>query len=232
MGNKWHFDSSEDFKNWLLSFATEEHIHNDNPVFLDGMEAEKLYIIKSGKVKVNKITPDGKELTLQIATPGDIIGELALFSGNITYSSSAWVIEDCTVGVVKQEAVETQLVQDGKMATSFMKFMGEHFRKTQSKFRDLLLHGKKGALYSTLIRMSNSYGVPRENGDVFINLPLTNQELGNFCGIARESVNRMLSELKKINVISMKDGFITIHNLQFLKETIDCDDCPIAICRI
>ena len=77
-----------------------------------------------------------------------------------------------------------------------MKWMGIDQQKTQTKFRDLMLHGKKGALYSTLIRLSNSYGVKKENG-VLIDLVLTNQDLANFCGMTREVVNRMLAELKK-----------------------------------
>lgn len=76
-----------------------------------------------------------------------------------------------------------------------MKWISEHLRRMQTKFRDLVLHGKKGALYSTLIRMTNSYGVLKENG-ILIDLPLTNQELANFCATSRESVNRMLNELK------------------------------------
>lgn len=76
-----------------------------------------------------------------------------------------------------------------------MKWISEHLRRMQTKFRDLVLHGKKGALYSTLIRMTNSYGILKENG-ILIDLPLTNQELANFCATSRESVNRMLNELK------------------------------------
>ena len=56
--------------------------------------------------------------------------------------------------------------------------MGAHMRKQHSKFRDLLLYGKKGALYSTLIRLANSYGKETDGG-ILISVPLTNQELAN-----------------------------------------------------
>lgn len=55
---------------------------------------------------------------------------------------------------------------------------------------------QKGALYSTLIRLSNSYGVERSDG-ILINIVLTNQDLAKFCAAARESVNRMLGDLRK-----------------------------------
>ena len=74
-----------------------------------------------------------------------------------------------------------------------MKWISEHLRRMQTKFRDLV-HGKKVPCIPT-IRMTNSYGILKENG-ILIDLPLTNQELANFCATSRESVNRMLNELK------------------------------------
>ncbi len=53
--------------------------------------------------------------------------------------------------------------------------------------------------------MTNSYGVLKENG-ILIDLPLTNQELANFCATSRESVNRMLNELKsKVQFLFIKE---------------------------
>ncbi len=61
--------------------------------------------------------------------------------------------------------------------------------------------------------MTNSYGVLKENG-ILIDLPLTNQELANFCATSRESVNRMLNELKKqVQFLFIKERLpFTIYN--------------------
>jgi CRP/FNR family transcriptional regulator len=79
--------------------------------------------------------------------------------------------------------------------------------------------------------MSNSFGVMKPNG-ILLNVTLTNQEIANLCGTSREVVNRMLAELRKNEVISMADGKIIIHKLSFLKKEIDCEDCPVELCRI
>lgn len=112
-----------------------------------------------------------------------------------------------------------------------MKWMSDHFRNTQTKFRDLVLNGKKGALYSTLIRMTNSYGIKVKDG-ILIDLPLTNQELGNFCGTSRESTNRILGELKKDSIITILNGKITVKDLEYLKNEIGCENCPAVYCSI
>jgi CRP-like cAMP-binding protein len=200
-------------------------------LFQEGMEAKELYIIQSGRVKISKVASDGRELTLRICANNEIVGELTLFSENAKYLFNAQVIEPGEVAVIKKENIERTLFENGKLAMEFMKWMSDHFRKTQTKFRDLVLLGKKGALYSTLIRMTNSYGIKKDDG-ILINLHLTNQELANFCATTRESTNRMLNDLRQKNIISISKGKILIHDLDYLKKEINCEGCPAVICSI
>ena len=141
------------------------------------------------------------------------------------------MMEDGEIGVIDKVEIESLLAQDPQLMISFMKWLSQMNRKNQSKFRDLMLYGKQGALYSTLIRMSNSYGEKVDKG-IFINLKLSNQELADFIGVARETLNRMVNDLKKSKVISYEDGYITIHDMNYLKTFMECGECPDDICRI
>lgn len=222
---------SNDLKELLASVEYKMKVSKGSYIFQEGIEAKELYIIRSGKVQISKISADGQELTLRICSKDDIIGELTLFADHAKYLLNAKCLEEVEIGVIKRDALEKALLQKPALAFEFMKWISEHLRRMQTKFRDLVLHGKKGVLYSTLIRMTNSYGILKENG-ILIDLPLTNQELANFCATSRESVNRMLNELKKQGILSIQKGKITIHNLQFLKCEISCEDCPSSICSI
>ncbi|WP_374703465.1 Crp/Fnr family transcriptional regulator [Bacillus sp. Marseille-P3661] len=223
---------SKDLTELLNSVDHTIKVQKGTFLFQEGMPATELYILRSGRIQISKISPDGKELSLRIAKVGDIVGELTLFTNEAKYLLNAKVLENGEVAVVKKETLEKELLKNGQIAYEFMKWMSDHFRKTQTKFRDLVLHGKKGALYSTLIRMSNSYGIKNKDGSVFIDLPLTNQELANFCGTSRESVNRMLSDLRKNDIISINKTKITINNLQYLRDEINCEGCPPELCSI
>nr|WP_134704030.1 Crp/Fnr family transcriptional regulator [Ammoniphilus sp. YIM 78166] len=200
-------------------------------LFQEGREAKELYVIRSGRIQISKITPDGRELTLRICSKNDIVGELTLFTEQAKYLLNAKILEDGEVAVINKEELEQKLFENGALAFEFMKWMSDHFRRTQTKLHDLVLHGKKGALFSTLIRMSNSYGVKTEKG-ILIDIPLTNSELGNFCGVSRETVNRMLSELRSKEILSIHKGRIHIHDLDFLRREINCEECPILMCNI
>ncbi|MGG0410506.1 Crp/Fnr family transcriptional regulator [Peribacillus simplex] len=208
-----------------------KHMKKGHYLFQESTPASDLYYIIKGKVEVSKVVPDGRELTIRISAENDLVGETVLFSQNPKYMLNAKMMEDGTVAVISKQALEEKIASDSHLAVEMMTWLSAQNRKNQAKFRDMLLHGKKGAFYSTLIRLSNSYGSEAEDGKV-INLPFTNQELANFCGTSREVVNRMLAQLRKINVISIKKGRITILDVDYLKQEIDCENCPIEICTI
>jgi CRP/FNR family transcriptional regulator len=220
-----------DLHDLLLIRNSEKSWKKGEYLFQEGDRADAIYYVKSGKVKIGKVTPDGRELTFSIVNAGDFISEVKLFCALSTYSVHAKVIEDCECAVINKDDLEENLLLNPGLSAEFMKMMGIHQQKTQSKFRDLILHGKKGALYSTLIRMTNSYGVQTSKG-ILIDLSLTNQELANFCGMSREVVNRLLNGLRKDGILTVTDGKIIIHDLQYLKDEIHCENCPVEICRI
>jgi CRP/FNR family transcriptional regulator, cyclic AMP receptor protein len=222
---------SSEMKELLSIRHTEKDYKKNSYLFQDGDAIKGIYIIRSGKVQIGKVTPDGRELTLKICGPNQLVGEVTIFSANSKYMLDAKAIEDVHCSKIAIKDLEEALLHNAQLAAAFMKWMGIDQQKTQTKFRDLLLHGKKGALYSTLIRLSNSYGVQKKDG-VLIDLHLTNQELANFCGMTREVVNRMLSDLKKQNIISVSDGKVTLHDLNHLKVEINCENCPISVCKI
>ncbi|MED1952935.1 Crp/Fnr family transcriptional regulator [Brevibacillus centrosporus] len=223
---------SLDFVNVLETCGTKKCMLPGAVLFLDGDRADHLFLIESGQVKITKTTLDGKELTLQVFGPGELVGLSGLFEDNVSYTSTGSMQEAGTVSVIMRSSLEKILIQNGQFCVDFMRWMAVMNRRMQSKFRDLLLNGKIGALYSTLIRMCNTYGEENENG-ILINLSMTNKDLAQFIGLTRESVNRMLSELKKLNVVDLlPQGHILIKDLDYLKETINCDDCPPDICQM
>ena len=225
-------DISSELQELLKTVQYRRKITKGSFLFQEGAKAEELFIILSGKIQISKVVPDGRELTLRMATVGDLIGELSLFCSAQPHLQHARVVESGEVAVINKHGLEKILSENHAAALEFMKWLSQQNRKTQTKFRDLLLHGKKGALYSTLIRLTNSYGIKNNNEGIVINVPLTNQELANFCGTSREVVNRLLSDLRKSKVVSIEKGIITIHNLNYLKKEIDCENCPIEICNI
>ncbi|GEK58344.1 Crp/Fnr family transcriptional regulator [Marinococcus halophilus] len=196
--------------------------------------SDYFYFLYEGTVKIQKGTSDGKELTITLLGRGDLAGEYGSLQA-VRHDFSAKVAAASTVGVIKKTEIEALIRDSGAFSLKMMRWMGSNTLKEQSKFRDLLLYGKNGALASTLIRLSTTYGAARENGTVVLQLKLTNAELGEHIGLSREGVNRCLNEWKKAGVLSYENGLIVIHDMLYLRRQCNCplhNLCSSDICRL
>lgn len=214
----------------LKSIMYTKFVKADSYLFWDGDPADYLYYVKKGRVKITKTTDNGNKITLYLHYAGDMFGQIDPFQQSFQ-TFNAEVIEDAEFGIIQQKDLETLLWQHRDLAIEFMKWMGMTHRMTQTKFRDLLLYGKTGALCSLLIRLSNSYGVHSKNG-IKIDMKFTNSEMAEMIGATRESVNRMLSDIRKEDAIIIENGTIVIKDIHYLRNICRCENCPKEICRL
>lgn len=217
----------------------EEHgllvkVEKGNHIFHEGESAGDLFLIKNGSIQISKETEHGKELTFRVCGKNSIIGESSLFGPTTYHSNTAKAIVNSEIIILSKRSLEMILTEQPSLMIEYLKWIQNENLKNQSLIRDLVIHGKKGALFSTLIRLSNTYGkpLPGNNKQVFIDIHLTNTEVANLCSTSREMINRMLNDLKKQKIITFEKGYITILDLEFLKQEIACENCPATICRI
>lgn len=216
----------------FIDHGITHRFDKNHAIFIEGETADFVFLVKEGRVAISKETASGKELTLRISSKNDCIGENILFTPLTSYPSSAKTLEATTVLVLPRKKLEQHLQQEPMSFTACIQWLQIQSMREQSKLRDLLLHGKKGALFSTIIRLVNTYGIKQEDNSIFIPQKFTNTELANLCGTSREVINRLLQDLKKQHIITEAHGQLTIHNLAFLKQACECDNCPDFICRI
>ena len=222
----------QEIANLFQTKGTVLKVEKGTHIFQEGERAEHIFLIKSGTVQIRKETEGGKELTIRICGTNCLIGESLMFCKFTSHSGTAKAIETSEIYSLHNDVLESFIENQPTLMMDYLKWIQTENIKNQSRLRDLVLHGKKGALYSTLIRLANTYGEFRSDNEVYIPITFTNTDLANLCATSREMVNRMLSDLRKNNIISVEKGHITIHNLPHLKNEIDCENCPLAICRI
>ncbi|OIJ18415.1 Crp/Fnr family transcriptional regulator [Anaerobacillus alkalidiazotrophicus] len=221
---------SEEEKQYLLSQGTEISVQKGNSLFFEGDRPKHIYFIKSGRVRLSKTSVEGKVLFFQLKQDNDFIGELSLYN-NLKLTSNADVIKDSILVRFEREVIEDICRVNGAIALAFMRRISIHSNSLLAQFRDLIFCGKKGALFSILIRLSNAHGTPCENG-ILINKKLTSQELANYIGATRESISRILKNLTNEEIISINSKYITIKNIEYLQEHLRCESCPYVECTI
>lgn len=221
---------SEKCRNKLRDIMYMEKFNADSRIFWEGDTNEKLFYLVEGAVKLTKLSEDGKDLTLNYFFPGDLFGEFDPMHKQ-TSALTAIATEKCVIGVIQQTDLEALLWQDGDIAIEFAQWQSHMQHYTQLKLRDLLFHGKNGALAAMLVRASNTFGIVTEDR-IIISKKFTDSELANLIGSSRETVNRMLATFKREGLIKQDKGYIEILDLAKLRKICHCEDCPVGICRL
>lgn len=222
----------EENKNFLFSIGDKTKLKKNQYIFNEGEKVNFIFVVLEGVVRLSKLNYEGNNFVVHLRKKGDLIGENNLFNPS-NYNVTAKTLENVILLKIKKSELENLFLKKPTIATIFMKSLTLNTQVMQIKFKDLLLYGKSGALYSTLIRLSNTYG-SKEGNDIHINIKLNNSELSEYIGTSREYVNRELNNLKKMKIISTKQSYITIHNIKFFEDYLQCEDCSNKnqICKI
>jgi len=226
--NTVHF--SNDCFTKMRSMMRVKRVPKNNLIFFEGDLLDKLYFVLEGSVKLTKLNDAGKSLVFHYFFPDDLFGEFNP-KQNQRSNFTARVSEDAVIGVIHQSDFEILLVENRELALEFLQWQNQIQRYTQMKLRDLLFHGKNGALAATLLRSINTYG-SREGNHLTITKRFTDSDFAEMIGASRETINRLLTSFKKKGMIANNDGQMEILDIPGLKEMCHCEECPVTICRL
>jgi CRP-like cAMP-binding protein len=215
-------------------FGNAEQIHKLKAgivLFQEKDSVEYVYLLLSGTVALGRVHMRGKDFILKVLNSRELIVEYQIFKQNPHYQFYAKTLVESEILAIKKEQFEELIMNDPDAMNAFVSWLSTSYLKAQMKCQDLIMNGKKGGLYSILIRLCNTYGIKTEDG-ILIDFPLTHQELANLTFGTREVIQRALKVLREQDVISYDQQKFTIKNLRYLKEEVDCQNCPYEICGV
>lgn len=200
----------------ISKITIERNFRKGAIIFMEGDPGEAFYFIKSGKVKVYKTTPDGREHIFTILSEGGVFAEVTLFN-EIPYPASAEVLEDAEIGMIKNKELEDLIRRNAEIALQIIKVFSKKLFSSQQKVKELALGDTYMRIAKTLITFAEDHGVETSSG-VEIRLNISRQELANMIGTARETVSRALSQFKKEGSIDIEGKKIIIKNMEKLES--------------
>ena len=172
-------------------------------LFYEGTRPMGLFCVNSGKVKVYKLSSQGKEQIINIAKPGDFLGYRAILSEEF-YSASATVIEDAAICFIPKEDFILLLNSNPDFFQRIIKNICHELGVMRERISDLAQKSVRERLAGSLLMLKETYGVDGEKSTL-IDIQLSREDLANIVGTATETVIRLLSEFKKDGLISL-DG--------------------------
>lgn len=187
----------------LSSFARGEQ------VFSEGEPSDFFYSVASGRVKVVKMLPSGKEVILEVFGAGEPLGAVAVYEGR-PFPASAVAMDDTTCILIPRASFFALLEQHPTLVRGILTGLTLRLIELTKRLAELS-GGRVEARFARLfLKLAQDVGRPHPDGS-FVALPLSRQELADMTGTTIETCIRIMSRWGKDEIVrTEKDGFIVL----------------------
>lgn len=207
---------SQEELNRLESISQRVSFKKKEVIFSEGEPSDWFYVLTSGKVKITKLSYEGKEIILEIIQAPDFFGGLAVLKG-FPYPASAIAMEDSEVIMIPRNAFLNLVERYPSISKSLLSFLIDRIKVTQETLKNVALERVETRIASALLRFKEKYGKTTKDG-ILIDLRLTKQELAEMVGTTVETAIRIMSKFKKSGYIDEKEGKTILKDIQKLRE--------------
>jgi CRP-like cAMP-binding protein len=192
----------------IIHLASKQKYHKDNIILIEEEIGSTMFIILWGRVKISRISDDGREVILSILSDGDFFGEMSLLDGH-TRSANVTAIEEAELLVIRREEFLQMLRDFPQIAINLLKELAQRIRKSDEHIKSLSLQDATGRVATTLLRIAEDSGVFRRGQVEIAELPLQ-QDLANMAGTSRETISRVIKSLTEDGYLKKHGGKIII----------------------
>lgn len=186
----------------IKTYAAGELLYSPhNPI-------EALFILKRGRVRVFRVSADGKAMTTAIITPGTIFGEMVLL-GQHMYDNFAEALEESVVCVMSRADVHRFLLSDARIATRIAETLGQRLAEMERRLSESFFKSVPQRVASTLVTLAkeNRLHALGSRGPV---VAITHEQIAALAGTSRETTTKVLGDFAERGMIRLNRGRITI----------------------
>ncbi|MRG28724.1 Crp/Fnr family transcriptional regulator [Laceyella tengchongensis] len=192
------------------------HCHKKEIIFREGATKTAIYIIQSGMVKTYKTDDQGHEQIVCLLRQGDMFPHTGFFN-QLPYPATAETIDQTVLISIPVEPFEQVMLSNPTMAVKVMRVMGNKILDLQKQLHEYVGHDVQQRAVTFLLDLADKYGENRD-GTILINIPLTHQDFASAIGTTRETVSRLLSQLRKQGLLRMGRNQFVIPDLDALRH--------------
>jgi CRP/FNR family cyclic AMP-dependent transcriptional regulator len=185
-------------------------------IFLKGDPGNSMIAVVRGRVKICAHSSEGKELILNIIERGGLFGEIALFDGE-PRTADAIALEDTDLLSLERSKVQPFFKENPDLALRLLAVVCKRFRETSEHLEDSLFREAPSRLARCLLRLSRAFG-KNVDGGTLLDIKLSQQQIGNYVGVSRETVNKQLGEWQRDGLIAINSSVITLRNKAALED--------------
>jgi CRP/FNR family transcriptional regulator len=196
----------------LAMIVTEQGMSRGQTIFSEGDEGTGIYVVTSGRVKIFKLSWEGKEQILHIFGPGEPFGEVPVFAGQ-KFPANAEAMDESRILFFPRSAFIDLIRKNPDLALNMLSVLSMRLRRFTALIEDLSLKEVPGRLAAYLLYLSD-----RDKGALHLELDISKGQLASLLGTIPETLSRVLAKMKDQGLIEVQGPVIRILDLDGLRN--------------
>jgi len=189
-----------------------EGLRRSTVLFSRAQQADSVYFIESGLVKLSRTNDNGERIILEICGAGYLIGEESLAQEAPVYYADAEVLSTASVARIPRQVLAGLLATQANLAYALVKYLVERRIALAEKVELLCLHGVEYRILFSLAQLSK---LVKGDGSGY-QLPITQLELADLIGATRETTSTTLNQLERRGLVRLSRRLLTIPSPELL----------------
>ncbi|WP_186387015.1 MULTISPECIES: Crp/Fnr family transcriptional regulator [unclassified Stappia] len=186
-------------------------------LFESGDPGNGCYAILEGSLKVSIVSVEGDEQLLAVLGPGAIVGELALLDGRAR-SATVTALKPTRLAFIEKHAFERFADENPALYRHMLYIVGQRLRQANDVLAARSFLPLPGRVAQTLLQLADTFGKPVDKDRILIHYKLSQADIANMAGAARENVSRVLNDWKRAGTISRISGYYCLEKPDWLRR--------------
>ena len=185
-------------------------------IYLPEDDADKLFLINEGRIKIGVYGNGGKEIIKSIIGKGEVFGELAVV-GETKRRDFAFAMEDTHVCVIPLDELNGLMKENSGLQLYLMKVIGNRILSVEKRLESLVFKDSRSRIIEYLLELATTRG-QRVGYEMLVRKFNTHQEIANLTATSRQTVTTILNELRTRNLITFDRKRLLIRDLELLEK--------------
>jgi len=220
---------SADDQKALCRIGTQRAYAKDELVFSVGCNSEDIYIIVDGRVKIFELSEEGKEVILWFCFPGELFGVAEALGHQHcgVREVNALACSDAQILTIKHYDFVRFLKTHPDTALTVIELLSYRLRELGDVLLNLASNDVTSRVIKLLTRLGTRYGKTFGQG-LYLDIPLTHQEMADMIGTSRQTVTTVLGSLKRMGKLRVEQRTIYIQDGAWVKSIMG--EMPVVSC--
>ena len=209
-------DLDEDTIDQISKLGARKSFNKDSVVLFEHETGSALFVIIKGKVKVSRVSDEGKEVILTILNESDFFGEMAILDG-LSRSANVTSMEDSELFIIQRNEFLNLLQNHPEISIALLQELTQRLRAADMKIKSLSLKDAEGKVATVILQLADDVGKIRQ-GTVEIDKLPYQHDLANMAGTSRETISRTLHTFVKKGLVELEGSRLRIIDYEKFKE--------------